>query len=137
MPRAEWNFVAKRPVVKIEFQIVATGQRTELTLLADTGAGESDSEFDLILSEHDCDRFDGVLTRSVELVGAYIGRFPVYMMVAWIPSIGFSDFVRVAGVATSPERHDGVACLPFFNQFTYGNFGRPDSFGLEFDPTVA
>jgi len=137
MPRMEWPHVSDRPVVKVEFQSAATGDRVERTLLADSGAGERGDNFDLILTTVDCIEFGGILMELTALGGAYSGEFPVYFLPAWIPGIGFSDFVRVVGAPITLGSMDGFACFPFLNQFTYGNFGSPDSFGLEFDPTAA
>lgn len=39
--------------------------------------------------------------------------------------------MSVVGVADTPKGFDGIACFPFLNRFTYGNFGDRASFTLE------
>ena len=39
--------------------------------------------------------------------------------------------LRVVGVPSVPPGFDGIACFPFLNRFTYGNFGDSGQFGLE------
>jgi hypothetical protein len=48
-----------------------------------------------------------------------------------IPTLGFDQEVRAAGVPSIPAGFDGIACFAFLDRFTYGNFGDPDQFGLE------
>lgn len=59
MPVASWLLHGGRPVVAIEFQVAATGTFVERRLLADTGAGASFADFDLILTDDECVAFDG------------------------------------------------------------------------------
>ena len=45
--------------------------------------------------------------------------------------LSFARLVQVVGVPAVPDDLDGIACFAFLNLFTYGNFGNPNSFGLE------
>lgn len=131
LQRGVWTLVNGRPVVQMEFVLAQNGGTARRTLLADTGAGSALSEFELNLGEEDCRQFGGQVFSSVVLGGAYEGSFPVYLFRARIPSIGFNGDVRAVGVDAPPQRLDGIACFPFLNLFTYGNFGDADRFGLE------
>ena len=60
-----------------------------------------------------------------------VGRRDTYVLRVRLPAIGFDQDIRVVGVASLPAGFDGIACFPFVNRFTYGNFGDPTRFGLE------
>jgi hypothetical protein len=100
-------------------------------LLADTGAGSRSSGIDLILDEDDCLLCGGITGAPVRLRGAYDGSFPLYDLVVQLPQLGFAGNLRVVGVPNITTGFDGIACFGFLNRFHYGNFGRPDVFGLE------
>lgn len=64
-------------------------------MLADTGAGSSQSIFDLILDEEDCVLCGGIPGAAVSLGGAYVGAFPLYDVPVSVPSLGFAKNLRV------------------------------------------
>jgi hypothetical protein len=107
------------------------GQQVGRSLLADTGAGSMNSPFELLLEEQDCLLCGGITVPGVVLGGAYIGPFPRYLIRVCVPAIGFDQEVPVAGVPAGPVGFDGIACFPFLNRFSYGNFGNRGIFGLE------
>jgi hypothetical protein len=90
---------------------------------------------DLILSEADRRRFSVGSEGTLRLGGAFTGSFPTFWIPVSIPGAGFSSFcVAVAAPSLQlPRQLHGIACFRFLNQFTYGNFGDPDRFGLEAD----
>jgi len=67
----------------------------------------------------------------MRLSGAYPGEFPVYRVDVSIEKLGFSESVRAVGVPNPPKGFDGIVGFRFLNQFTFGNFGEADRFGLE------
>ena len=67
----------------------------------------------------------------VQLGGAYSGSFPVYLLQVRIPQLKIDEPLPVVGVTRVPPGFDGIASFRFLNRFHYGNFGNPDSFGLE------
>ena len=67
----------------------------------------------------------------MDLGGAYVGLYPVYLLRVQIPEIGFDLPVHVVGVPAAPQGFHGIASFRFLNRFTYGNFGNPAEFGLE------
>jgi hypothetical protein len=131
MPRVQWPFQGGRPVVPVALNLPVGGQSIFRNLLADTGAGEDNSGFELLLEEHDCLLCGGKLVQAVTLGGSYVGSFPVYRVRVQIPALGFDQFLRAVGVPTNPPKLGGIACFRFLNQFTYGNFGDSKQFGLE------
>jgi len=100
-------------------------------LIADTGAGNVRSPFQLLMDEADCLQSAGILVGRVQLGGAFAGQFPVYSVPVQVPALNFADPVPIVGVAAVPHGFDGIAAFRFLNRFHYGNFGDPDSFGLE------
>lgn len=100
-------------------------------LIADTGTGNGRSPFQLLMDEADCLQSAGILVGRVRLGGAFAGRFPVYSVPVQLPALNFADPVPIVGVAAVPHGFDGIAAFRFLNRFHYGNFGDPDSFGLE------
>jgi hypothetical protein len=67
----------------------------------------------------------------VMLRRAYVGYHPVYVIRVQILTLGFDQDLRVVGMLSPPSGFSGVACFPFLNRFTYGNFGDRGRFGLE------
>jgi hypothetical protein len=131
MPRMEWPLRNGRPSVEIVLTLAAAGQPMVRALLADTGAGSSNSIFDLILDEVDCVLCGGIPGASLTLGGAYVGAFPLYDVAVQLPTLGFAKNLRVVGVPLLLMGFDGIACFSFVNRFSYGNFGKPGLFGLE------
>lgn len=131
MPRSVWPLVDGRPVVQIDLRVAQTGEPASRTLLADTGAGALQSEFELILDEDDCLLCGGRPFQPVNLGGAYQGSFPVYLIRVQLATLGIDRYVRAVGVPTAPPGLDGIACFRFLNLFTYGNLGDPAQFGIE------
>jgi hypothetical protein len=129
MPRAHWLLQYERPI--IEIVLASPGGNQVRTLLADTGAGPSNSPFDLILDESDCQVYGRKANSWVSLGGAYSGSYAVYVIRIEIPMIGFAGDVHAVGVPTTPPGLDGIACFRLLNRFTYGNFADPTRFGLE------
>lgn len=99
--------------------------------MADTGAGNASSPFELLLDEDDCVNCGGKPTKMVSVSGAYVGSYPLYVIRIQIPLLGFDDDVPALGVPNPPKDLDGIACFRFLNRFTYGNFGNSSEFGLE------
>jgi len=128
MPPAHWPLRKRRPTIEL---MIPQGKRLRRRrLLADTGAGSNDSNFELVLSEADCQRFTDILLGQVQLGRAYSGWFNVYLIEVRIPRLEFAEAVPVVGVPRVPDGFDGIACFKFLNRFQYGNFGNPDRFGL-------
>jgi hypothetical protein len=117
--------------VQVVLTLATTRQSLSRTLLADTGAANRRSAYQLILDEMDCLRCGGLLRSSVILHGAYSGSFPIYEIDVQLPALGFIQSLNAVGVPSLPRGFDGIACFRFLNRFTYGNFGAPDQFGLE------
>jgi len=130
MPAAQWLLQNDRPVVEIVLSM-SGGQEVVRSLIADTGAGTRQSVFQLILDENDCLQSGAILIDRVQLGGAYSGVFPVYLVDVRIPQLNFADPVPVVGVSQVPRGFDGIAGFKFLDRFQYGNFGNPDSFGLQ------
>jgi hypothetical protein len=132
MPRVVWPLRHGQPAVDIVLTLAAGGQPIMRTLLADTGAGSSQSAFELILDEDDCLLCAGTAAvASIGLGGAYLGNFPLYTIFVQIPALNFAATLRAVGVPAVPPGVDGIANFRFLNSFTYGNFGDPTQFGLE------
>jgi hypothetical protein len=100
-------------------------------LLADTGAGTDNSNYELILEVADCLLAGGHAGEPIQLRGAYLGKFPFYLLRVLIPALGFDRMVPVVAPPVGLSGFDGIACFRFLNRFTYGNFGNPTQFGLE------
>jgi len=131
MPRVQWPLLHGRPCVQVILSLAQTGVTLLRTLLADTGAGSQNSRFELILDENDCLSCGGLPGQLINLGGAYTGPFPTYDLLVQLPALGFIQNLRVVAVSSLPAAFDGIACFPFLNRFTYGNFGDPSQFGLE------
>src|SRR5262249_20449449 len=131
MARAHWPLHHGRPIVRVALALAGTRQNLERTLLADTGAGGSQSAFELILPESDCLMCGGNPAHWVVLGGAYAGPFPVYLLHVRVPQIAFDEDIPAVGVPASDPDFDGIAAFGFLNRFSYGNFGDPSQFGLE------
>ena len=131
MPRVQWPLRLGRPCVEVALVVPTTGQLCLRMLLADTGAGEHNGLFALVLDESDCLLCTGKWVASLPLRGAYSGPSNVYTMAVRMPALGFADDIPVVGVPTPPPGFDGIAGFGFLNRFTYGNFGDPTQFGLE------
>src|SRR5689334_15515323 len=103
-------------------QVVLThaldGQKAQRTLLADTGAGLHNTVFDLILDEDDCLLCGGNPDQPVTLGGAYTGSFPTYVLPVQIPTLGFSQALRVVALPSVPAGFDGIACFRFLASTT-------------------
>jgi hypothetical protein len=100
-------------------------------LLADTGAGTGDSNYESILEAADCLVAGGHAGEPIKLRGAYRGQFPFYLLRVLIPALGFDQMVPVVVPPVGLPGFDGIAAFRFLNRFTYGNFGKPTQFGLE------
>jgi hypothetical protein len=117
--------------VQVVLTLAQSGQPLVRTLLADTGAGSHQGSFELILDEVDCLLGGGAPGQLITLTGAYPGAFRLYDLPVSLPALGFSQDMRVVGMASPMASFDGIACFGFLNRFTYGNFGNPNHFGLE------
>jgi hypothetical protein len=131
MPRVQWPLRRGRPCVEVFLTLAASGQPFQRMLVADTGAGSTNSGIHLLLEEDDCLLCVGHTLRPVTLRGAYAGSFPSYALSVRVPALGFNQYLRAVGVPSVPTGFDGIACFSFLNRFTYGNFGDPSQFGLE------
>lgn len=131
MPTAHWPLRHGRPIIQVVLTLAQGGQRVTRTLLADTGAGALHDPVDLVLDEIDCLLCGAKPSKMVTLGGSYAGTFPIYAIPIEIPQFNFIGTLAVVGVAATPKGLDGIACFPFLNRFTYGNFGNPLAFGLE------
>jgi hypothetical protein len=131
MPRATWPLRQESPAIRIVLTLLAGNQPLPLDLIADTGAGNNASRFELILEESDCQRCGGQLLSPIKLGGAYQGSFPLYQLRVQIPQLGFDVPIRAVGVPANPRGFEGVAGFRLVNRFAYGNFGNPAEFGLE------
>jgi hypothetical protein len=131
MPRALWPLHNYRPSVQVQLVPAGGGQPLARVLLADTGAGNLRSPFEFLLRDTDCLLCGGVPLGTVVLARAYRGPHPAYRIRVQIPALGFDQHLRVVGISSPPVGFDGTACFRFLIQFTYGNFGRADQFGLE------
>ena len=130
MPRAQWLLLHGRPVIQISLTD-SRGGKASRTVVADTGAGGSQDQFDFVLHVLDCIQFGGIASNPVAVSGAYSGTHPSFGLVVEIPLLGFRGQVDVVGVPSAPPDFDGIACFRFLNRFTYGNFGDNNAFGLE------
>ena len=131
MPRQQWPLHNDRPIIQVSLTLAQGGQSVVRDLLADTGAGNAQAEFELVLEENDCLLCEANPTHDIVLSGAYAGNFPLYYVHVRLPHLGFDRFIPVVGVPTVPAGFDGIACFGFLNRFTYGNFGQAGQFGLE------
>jgi hypothetical protein len=116
MPRQQWSLAKGRPVIEIVLTLAPSGQMVPRTVLADTGAGASRVGFELILDEQDCVLCGGRPCQGVSLTGAFLGRFPVYLLRVQLQQLGFDHFVRAVGVPRTPAGLDGIACFRFLNR---------------------
>jgi hypothetical protein len=131
MPRAQWPLLNDQPSIRVDLTTSA-GQFMNRVLLADTGAGTANADFELLLDVRDCKSCGGIeLSKPIILGGAYTGPFPVYLVRVRIPSIAFDRHVFAVGISQLPAGVEGIAGFPFLNRFTYGNFGDRNGFGLE------
>jgi hypothetical protein len=130
MPAAQWLLQNERPVIEIVLS-PGGGQKLVHCLLADTDAGSRQSVFELVIDENDCLQCGAILIDRVRLSGAYSGVFPVCLLDIRIPQLGFDEPIPVVGVSQVPRGYRGIAGFKFLNRFHYGNFGDPDSFGLD------
>jgi hypothetical protein len=123
--------VRNRPAVEISLLDPLSSQLQSRILLADSGAGSAVAPFELVLVEDDCLLFavdDGELIR---LHGAFSGEFRTYAIRIELPSLGFNKVVTAVGVEKAPSGFEGIAGFRFLNHFSFGNFGSPNSFGLD------
>lgn len=134
MTRMVWPLQDGRPIIRVELPF-PNSRPAMRTLLADTGAGTTRSEFELLLDEEDCLLSGAFPCDPVRLRGAYDGSFPVYLVRIRIPGISEVQEVRAIGVSATPSGLDGIACFRFLNQFRFGNFEGQGSFGLEHLPS--
>jgi hypothetical protein len=130
MPRAQWPLVKGRPVIEI-ILTDANGNNTPRTVVADTGSGSAQDQFDFVLEFIDCIQNGGYPLPPIAVSGAYSGTYTVFAMTIEIPALQVCDQVSVVGVPFAPPDFDGIACFRFLNRFTYGNFGDKNAFGLE------
>lgn len=130
MPRVVWALHSDRPHIEIELFSLAKKMKVR-RLIADTGAGNAQSAFELVLPLADCQAARGHLMGQVQLRGAYAGMFPVYSVKVHLPQLGFKKSVTAVGATNIPNGFDGIAGFKFLDRFHYGNFGTPNQFGLE------
>jgi hypothetical protein len=131
MARAQGPLQLDRPVIEVVLTRAQGGQKVTRTLLADTGAGNLQATFELVLDENDCLLCGRPVSQSIPLGGAYTGSYPLYLIRVEIPLLTFTRRVLVVGVPDPPRDLQGIACFRFLNRFTYGNFGNPGEFALE------
>jgi hypothetical protein len=131
MPRVQWSLSGGRPVVEVILALAQGRQQIARKLLADSGAGDLNAGFELLLDEYDCLLCGGIPLQRVALGGAYTGSFPLYSIRVRIPQLGFHQAVWAVGVPSPPAGFDGIACFRFLNRFNYGNFADRGQFGLE------
>ena len=131
MPRVQWPLRHGRPCIRIVLTLAAGGRRVARYLLADTGAGSTQTPCELLLEEQDCLACGASPLRTITLGRAYAGPCNVYRVRIQIPEIGFDNVLPVGAVSSSSPGFHGLACFRFLNRFTYGNFGDPGQFGLE------
>ena len=134
MPPVLLAFQNNRPSIEVELSLPSGGPTLVRRLLADTGAGNRQSLWQLILDGSDCLRYGGTLMGHVQLGGAYSGFFPVYAVNIRIAQLNFDEPLAVVGVPQVPQGFDGIAGFKLLNRFHYGNFGNPDCFGLDLLP---
>ena len=118
-------------MIEVLLALALGGTKVSRTLLADTGAGNAQASFEILLEENDCILCAGKASQMVPLGGAFTGLFPLYRVRVEIPRLGFSRTITAIGVPTPPMSLDGIACFRFLNRFSYGNFGNAGEFGLE------
>src|SRR5262245_16613614 len=109
MPRVTWLLGQGCPAIRVVLTLKAANQPLPLFLLADTGAGNNTSRFELVLEESDCLLCGGKASATVGLGGAYAGYYPVYILQVQIPELGFDLPVEVAGVPANPQGFEGIA----------------------------
>lgn len=131
MPRAQWPLLGDRPIIQVVLTLAQGGKKVTRTLLADTGAGNAQAPFDILLEETDCLLCAGNPAQTIALGGAYSGTYPVYLIPVEIPLLSFGHRVLAVGVPSVPIGFDGIAGFRFLNRFTYSNFGNQNEFGLE------
>jgi hypothetical protein len=131
MPLATWRLTGERPVIEIQLVSAQGDGRITRKLLADTGGGTRKSDFELVLSEQDCQSCGGIQSHTVNLRGSIQGTYSLYVVRVEISRLSFDHRIPVIAVPVSIPDLDGIACFRFLNRFTYGNFGRVDQFGLE------
>ena len=131
MARAQWPLLNDRPVIEVILTFAQGGQKATRTLLADTGAGNMQAPFELLLDENDCLHGGRPVSQTIPLLGAYTGTYPLYLVRVEMPLLRFNRRVLVVGIPKTPNGFDGIACFRFLNRFTYGNFGNSRQFALE------
>ncbi|MFO0969590.1 MAG: hypothetical protein U0793_28865 [Gemmataceae bacterium] len=98
MPLAKWPLLNNRPVIQITLKFAQGGHQIVRNLLADTGAGNSQAGFELLLDEQDCLLSGANPLQDVVLGGAYVGSFPAYLFQVEIPALGFAKAIPAVGV---------------------------------------
>jgi hypothetical protein len=131
MARMTWPLNRGRPAVEIELVLPDSADAHRRLLLADTGAGPDAAPFELLLDEQDCVNSAHSSGHLVHLSGAFSGEFRCYVVELRVPQLDFTVVTTAVGINRPPEGFDGIAAFRFINRFIYGNFGRPDQFGLE------
>ena len=131
MPRARWPLQNDRPVIEVVLIYSSGGTDVTRALLADSGAGNANAPFEILLEENECLLCGGKPIKAVSVTGAFTGSHLLYLIPIRIPLLGFADVIPAIGVPTLAAAFDGIACFPFLNRFTYGNFGDRNAFGLE------
>ena len=130
MPAVQWPLHMGRPMIEVDLSLPSPPHVATCRLVADTGAGSEHAVFQLIMDEQDCLAFGGVPLGRVQLRGAYVGVFPLYLVQVGIARLHFDEFVEVVGVGHPPSGFDGIACFKFLDRFHYGNFAKSGFFGL-------
>jgi hypothetical protein len=118
-------------VIQLLLTLAQSGQKVTRTLLADTAAGNSQGQFEIILLQGDCLARGSRLAKTVVLGGAYSGSHPLYLVHVEIPQLSFNGLITAVGVKIVSPGIDGIAGFRFLNRFSYGNFADPGQFALE------
>src|ERR1700722_17693937 len=102
MPRVIWPLLHDQPRIEIVLTRASDSQPVIRELLADTGAGTSQSPFDLILETSDCLSCGGRSGTTIALGGAYNGTFLLYRLRVRLPALSFNRLLRVVAVPDRP-----------------------------------
>jgi hypothetical protein len=126
-----WPLHDGRPAVEIELVVPDSLHAHGKRPLVDTGAGPDAAPFELLLDEQDCVISAHRSSHLVRLSGAFSGEFRCYIVERRVPQLDLSVVTTAVGIDRPPAGFDGIAAFGFLNRFAYGNFGRPQPFGLE------
>lgn len=118
MQRITWLLHNNVPVIEVQLTD-PFGFTFFRRLLADTGAGPSNSPFELVLSQVDCQRLSTMKLGRVGLGGAIPGFFDLHAILMGIPALSFVRQVRAVAVPSIhlPDNLQGIASFRFLNSF--------------------